>query len=40
MLLGYSKVVKLLVENGANVNAENKSKYTALHDAVRYGIDL
>ncbi len=36
-ILGHSEVVKYLLENSANVNAQDLSGSTPLHEAVRYG---
>lgn len=34
LLIGYKKTIELLIEKGANVNAENKWKWTPLHYVV------
>lgn len=35
--LGYEKVVELLIQNGANVNAVNKFNISILHYAAKGG---
>lgn len=37
-LLGHTTIAKLLLEKGANVNAQGTSNRTPLHEAAYYGI--
>lgn len=35
--LAHEKIVDLLLQNGANINAQNKNRLTPLHLAVKNG---
>lgn len=38
--LGYTTVVQILLERGANMSSKNSEDRTALHEAIRNGINL